>query len=251
MKLHDATENMGILSLQGPNSRSILERLAETDLADNQFPFSMSKVLSIEGQIVRIFRISFVGELGYELHIPRESCEIIISSLLKMGKDYELQLAGFRAMYSLSCEKGYHLWGSDIRPDDNPVEAGLGFVCRHDDPYQGKEAVDKLKTIGVDRKLIHVHVNNDKLPLWGLETLYRNNFIVGYLRRAEYSYFYRNSIGRSYIVNPDGEKVTKHFIETGDYSVEVMGVKYPAKAYLNSPFDPENRRIHGNYIDID
>ncbi|XP_044012110.1 sarcosine dehydrogenase, mitochondrial [Aphidius gifuensis] len=245
--LHDATENMGILSLQGPHSRSILERLTETDLSGNQFQFLMSKVLSIKGQIVRIFRISFVGELGYELHIPRESCGIIINLLFEIGKDYELQLAGFRAMYSLSCEKGYHLWGSDLRPDDNPVEAGLGFVCRQHDLYQGKEAVDKLKTIGVKRKLIHVHVKNDKLPLWGLETLYRNNSVVGYLRRAEYSYFYGNSIGRAYIVNPNGDNVTRHFIETGDYSVEVMGVKYPAKAYLTSTFDPENKRIHGNY----
>lgn len=245
--LHDASENMGILSLQGPNSRYILEELTDTDLSDKQFPFSTCKVLSIRERIIRAFRLSFVGELGYELHIPRQSCEIILNKILQVGKVYGLRLAGFRAMYSLSCEKGYHLWGSDLRLDDNPVEAGLGFVCRRHGDYRGKRAVDKLKASGVRRKLVHVHLKKSDVPLWGLETLYRNDEIVGYIRRSAYSYFYNNSIGRAFIVNPEGDYVNKEFIEGGKYHVEVMGVKYPARVFLHSPFDPENKRLHGNY----
>lgn len=156
--IHDSTETMGILSLQGPNSRYILEEICDTDLADKYFPFSSSRILTIKGCLTRAFRISFVGELGYELHIPSQSCDKIFNAIIEAGKDYGIKLAGFRAMYSLSCEKGYHLWNKDVRIDDNPLEAGLGFVCRRHGNYVGKKYVDEIRAKGMRRKLVHVHV---------------------------------------------------------------------------------------------
>lgn len=156
--IHDATDTMGILSLQGPNSRYILEEITEQDLADKFFPFSTSKVLNIKDCLVRAFRISFVGELGYELHIPSQSCDKIFNALMEAGKVYGMKLAGFRAMYSLSCEKGYHLWNTDLRINDNPVEAGLGFVCRRHGDYSGKKGVDHIRANGMKRKLVQLHI---------------------------------------------------------------------------------------------
>ncbi|KAK0090478.1 hypothetical protein PV325_013384 [Microctonus aethiopoides] len=244
--IHDATETMGILSLQGPNSRYILEEICDTDLADKYFPFSSSRILTVKGCLTRAFRISFVGELGYELHIPSQSCDKIFNAIIEAGKDYGMKLAGFRAMYSLSCEKGYHLWNKDVRIDDNPVEAGLGFVCRRHGNYVGKKYVDEIRAKGIRRKLVHVHVK-DQVPLWGLEAVYRDKVLVGYLRRADYSYTWKNSIGQAYIKHPTDDYVTESFLKTGEYEVEVMGERYPAKIYLNSPFDPENKRLQGDY----
>ncbi|XP_057326480.1 sarcosine dehydrogenase, mitochondrial [Microplitis mediator] len=245
--IHDATDTMGILSIQGPNSRYILEEVSDKDLSDAQFPFSTSKIIDIKGCLVRTLRLSFVGELGYELHIPSQSCEKIFNILMEAGKEYGLKLAGFRAMYSLSLEKGYHLWNSDLRMDDSPIEAGLGFLCRRHGEYIGKKAVDKLRADGIKRKLVHFHLKDKRVPLWGLEAIYRDNKLVGYLRRAEYSYIYNNSIGHGYITHPNDENITKQFIESGDYEIESMGQRYPARAYAHSPFDPENKRLHGNY----
>ncbi|XP_034934422.1 sarcosine dehydrogenase, mitochondrial [Chelonus insularis] len=244
--VHDATDTMGILSLQGPNSRYVLEEVSDQDLADKYFPFSTCKVLEINGCLVRTLRLSYVGELGYELHIPSQSCEIVFNTLMKAGKDYGLKLAGFRAMYSLSCEKGYHLWNADLRIDDNPIEAGLGFVCRRRGEYCGHKVVEKLRSDGIKKKLVHFHVKSP-VALWGLEAIYRDNEIVGYLRRGEFSYVFNNSIGHGYIQNPNGDYITNSFIESGNYEIEVMGKRYPAKAYVHSPFDPENKRLQGIY----
>ncbi|CAG5097335.1 Similar to SARDH: Sarcosine dehydrogenase [Cotesia congregata] len=242
--IHDATETMGILSIQGPNSRYILEEITDKDFSDKEFPFSTSKIIDVKGCLVRAFRLSFVGELGYELHIPSQSCEKVFNSLMEAGKEHGLKLAGFRAMYSLSCEKGYHLWNSDLRIDDNPIEAGLGFVCRRHGDYNGKKAVNNLRVNGVKRKLVHFHLKDKNTPLWGLEAIYRDDKLVGYLRRAEYSYVYSNSIGQGCLLN------SVYHTSTGrkrKYEIESMGKRYPARAYLHSPFDPENKRLQGNY----
>ncbi|XP_063973708.1 sarcosine dehydrogenase, mitochondrial [Diachasmimorpha longicaudata] len=244
--IHNATDTMGILSLQGPNSRYILEDITNKDLSDKLFPFSTCQILDINSNLVRAFRLSFVGELGYELHIPSQSCEKVFKALMEAGKVYGMKLAGFRAMYSLSCEKGYHLWNCDLRMDDNPVEAGLGYVCRRQGEYNGKKAVEKLRNSGVTKKMVHLHVKSP-VRLWGLEAVYRDDEIVGYLRRGDYSYVYNNSIGHAYISNPSSDKVTKQFLESGKYEVEVMGTRYPAEVFLHSPFDPENKRLLGNY----
>jgi len=104
-------------------------------------------------------RISFVGELGWELHVPQEACQDVYRALTEAGRAHGLRLAGYRAMYSLSAEKGYHLWHYDLRSDDNPVEAGLGFACRENGDYLGKEAVDERRKRGITRRLAYFVTN--------------------------------------------------------------------------------------------
>lgn len=248
VSLHDVTEQIGILSVQGRNSRKIVEALIEEEISDETFKFSTTKLVRIKNEVVRLVRLSFVGELGFELHIPKSSCELVYTSLMECGKPYNITLAGYRALYSLSCEKGYHLWGSDVRVDDNPVEAGLGFACRDTGKYLGKIAVDQLRRNGMKRKLMHIHLNGS-VPLWGLEAIYRNNSLVGYLRRAEQGYSCGNTIGRGYIRHPNGENVTKEYLQSGTYEIEILGERHRADLYVQSPFDPRNKRLMGIYVD--
>ncbi|XP_058809541.1 sarcosine dehydrogenase, mitochondrial-like isoform X2 [Phymastichus coffea] len=246
VSFHNATDQMGVLSLQGPNSAKILQNLVDADLAGDDFPFSSSKLVRANGKLVRAFRISFVGELGYELHIPIHHCEKVFRGIVELGKPWRLKLAGYRALYSLSCEKGFHLWNSDLRSDDNPIEANLGFTCRKDGKYLGSDAVDNLRKNGVKRKLVSLHVKH-QVPMWGLETVYRNGEIVGYLTRAEYAHTFGYSIGHSYIKHPQDQILTNEFLQSGEYQVQIMGKMYPAQMYLKSPFDPHNKRLLNEY----
>ncbi|XP_011259661.2 sarcosine dehydrogenase, mitochondrial [Camponotus floridanus] len=246
VSVHNVTEQIGILSVQGPNSCQVLQMLIKDDLSNKSFPRCTSKLARINGELVHMFRLSFVGEFGYELHIPKSSCEKVYKALMECGKKYDMKLAGYRALYSLSCEKGNHLWGTDLRSDDNPIEAGLEAACRKNGKYLGKASVDWARKNGVKKRMVHLHINDD-IPLWGLENVYRNNQLVGYLRRAEHGYTFKSSIGQAYITAPNGQNITKEFLETGTYQIEAMRKKYPARMYLRSPFDPQNKRTLGIY----
>ncbi|KAK9296853.1 hypothetical protein QLX08_009258 [Tetragonisca angustula] len=225
VSLHNATEEIGILSVQGPSSRKVIETLIEDEMSDESFAYSTTKLVNVKNETVRLIRFSSVGELGFELHIPKSSCQLVYKALIDCGKSYDMKHAGYRALYSLSCEKGYLLWGSDLRTDDNPIEAGLGFTCRETGEYLGKPAVDRLRKIGIKRRLVHVRLN-DVVPLWGMELIHRNGRLVGYLRRVEQGYTNRNAIGHGYIRHPNGENVTKEFVENGNYEIEAMGKRY-------------------------
>ncbi|CAK9810550.1 Sarcosine dehydrogenase, mitochondrial [Anthophora plagiata] len=225
VSLHDVTEQIGILSIQGPNSRNIIELLVKEEISDESLKYSTAKLVKVKNEMVRLIRLSFIGELGFELHIPKSSCQLVYTTLMDCAKSYNMKLAGYRALCSLSCEKGYLLWGFDLRTNDNPIEAGLGFTCRNNGNYLGKIAVDQLRKIGVKKKMIRVHLSGT-VPLWGLETIYRNNCLVGYLRRAEQGYSCGDTIGHGYIRHPNKEYVTKEFVESGKYEIEAMGKRY-------------------------
>ncbi|XP_015176578.1 PREDICTED: sarcosine dehydrogenase, mitochondrial [Polistes dominula] len=246
VKLYDSTEQIGILSIQGPKSLQVLQTLMEDEISNENFPYSTSKIVQIQNETVRLFRLSFVGENGFELHIPKQSCKKIYEAVIKAGQNYKMRLAGYRALYSLSCEKGYHLWGSDIRITDNPLEAGLEFLCRKNGTYLGKTVIDKYRKNGIKKKLVHLRLKSD-IPIWGLETIYRDGQLVGYVRRAEYGYTCGTSIGHAYIKHPGGQNITDEYLQTGIYEIEIMGKKYSSDIYLKSPFDPQNKRLRGIY----
>ncbi|XP_012238092.1 sarcosine dehydrogenase, mitochondrial [Bombus impatiens] len=225
VSLHDVSEQIGILSVQGPNSRKVIETLIEDEISDESFKYSTTKLVKIKNETIRLIRLSFVGELGFELHIPKSFCRIVYKTLINCGKSYNIKHAGYRALHSLSCEKGYLLWGLDLRADDNPIEAGLESICRNTGEYLGKTAVDRLRKIGIKKKLVHIYLNST-IPLWGMELIYRNKCLVGYLRRVEQGYSNGNVIGHGYIKHPNGENVTKEFLESANYEIEAMGKRY-------------------------
>ncbi|XP_017020013.1 sarcosine dehydrogenase, mitochondrial [Drosophila kikkawai] len=245
--LKDLTAELGVISIQGPNSRKILQPLIDCDLSDEQVPPNSTRLASFGDVGVRLLRVSFVGELGYELHVPKKDCVAVYRNLMKAGAGQDLRNAGYRSLYSLSSEKGYHLWSFDLRPDDTPLEAGLGFTCRRNGAdYRGKAAIEKQRAEGLKKRLVYLTLQ-DQVPIWGLEGVYRNGEPVGILRRAEYAYTLGKSLGQAYISRPDGQLIDVEYIKGGEYEVDILGKKYRADCHLRSPFDPTGQRVLGNY----
>ncbi|XP_068925341.1 sarcosine dehydrogenase, mitochondrial [Petaurus breviceps papuanus] len=247
-QLIDCTEDMGTISVQGPNSRAVLQEVLETDLSNEAFPFSTHKLVKAAGHLVRAIRLSFVGEMGWELHIPKASCVPVYKAVMKAGAKHGIVNAGYRAMDSLSIEKGYRHWHEDLRSDDSPLEAGLAFTCKLKStiPFLGREALEKQRASGLLRRLVRFTIDK-KVPMFGLEAIWRNEKVVGYIRKADFGFTINKTIAYGYIQNPEGGPVSLEFVQSGDYALERMGVIYPAQAHTKSSFDPDNKRIKGIY----
>ncbi|KAK2565778.1 Sarcosine dehydrogenase [Acropora cervicornis] len=251
VKLEDHSEKMGLLSIQGPNSRELLKCLTSADLSNEAFPFSTHKVINVAGFDCRALRITFVGELGWELHIPNESCVPVYKAIMEAGKSYGIVNGGYRALDSLSAEKGYKHWHQDLRHDDTPFEAGLGFTCKlkTNTPFLGREALVEQKAEGLRKKLVCFTINDHK-ALLGLEAIWRDDQVVGFIRRGEYSFVLGKSLAYGYVMNPNGMPVTAEFLKSGKYSIESMGQMFPAQLHMKAPFDPKNFRIKGIYENV-
>ncbi|KAG7223903.1 hypothetical protein INR49_015159 [Caranx melampygus] len=247
-QLTDHSEDMGMISIQGPKSREVLQEVLDADLSNESFPFSSHKVVNAAGHQVRAMRLSFVGELGWELHIPKDSCLPVYKAVMAAGAKHGIINSGYRAIDSLSIEKGYRHWHADLRPDDTPLEAGLAFTCKLKSsiPFQGRDRLEKQKAEGLRRRIVCFTID-EKVPMFGLEAIFRNGVPVGHLRRSDYGFFIDKTIGYGYIRNPDGGVVSADFIKSGEFTLERMGVTYKAKAHLKTPFDPENKRVKGIY----
>ncbi|CAI5666623.1 unnamed protein product [Oreochromis niloticus] len=216
-QLTDHSEDMGMISIQGPKSREVLQEVLDTDLSNEAFSFSSHKVVNAAGHQVRAMRLSFVGELGWELHIPKDSCLPVYRAVMAAGAKHGIINSGYRAIDSLSIEKGYRHWHADLRPDDTPLEAGLAFTCKLKSsiPFQGRDMLEKQKKEGLKRRIV-CFTTDEKVPMFGLEAIYRNSVPVGHLRRADYGFYIDKTIGYGYIRNPDGGVVSADFIKSAD-----------------------------------
>ncbi|CAG0925632.1 unnamed protein product, partial [Notodromas monacha] len=130
VQVHNATNDMALISLQGPKSRDILQKLVDVDLSNDNFPFSTNKIATVAGRLVRLLRLTFAGELGWELHVPNESAVQVYHAVMAAGKPFGIANAGYRALDCLSIEKGFRHWHADARLDTTPHEAGLAFTCK-------------------------------------------------------------------------------------------------------------------------
>lgn len=212
--------------------------------------------------------------MGYDIEAASQDGVAVYNKLLSIGTDFGLVDAGFRAFHSLSCEKGVllsdqklcasffvvslnhylslagiHLWGTDLRSDDTPLEANLGYLCRKNGAYKGQNVIEKQQKDGVFKRLVYFTVN-EEVPLLGLEGIYRNGEAVGHLRRAEFGYTIQKSIGQSYIHRSDGSPIDIDFLKQATYEIDVMGCLHPAKLHIKSPFDHTDQRILGFYNEI-
>ena len=181
--------------------------------------------------------------------MPNESALKLYKAVAEAGKKFGFVNSGYRAMDSLSCEKGYRHWHADIRPDDTPLEAGLGFTCKLKTgiDFKGRQALEKQKAEGIRKKLVTVTMDDSTVPLWGLEGIKRDGNFVGFVRRAEYGVSLGTNIAYGYVKKLDGSVVDKDFLSSGQWSLEVMGKNYPVKLHTKHPFDPQNNRIKGIY----
>jgi 4-methylaminobutanoate oxidase (formaldehyde-forming) len=244
-ELVDVTSAYSVLSLMGPNARAVLQKVTSSDVSNAAFPFGRIKTVGIAGCPVRALRITYVGELGYELHVPVEYATTVYDTLMAAGAGLGLINAGYRAIESCRLEKGYRAWGSDIGPDHTPVEAGLVWAVktRKTIPFRGREAIERQLSGGV-RKMLACFVPDDPdVVLLGRETIYRDGQRVGWLSSGGFGYTIGKAIGFGYVRNPAG--VTEGFVLSGTYELDVARERVPCSVSLKPLYDPEMRRVRG------
>ncbi len=241
--LTNVTSGMGVLSLMGPRSRQLLQSLTPDDVSDTAFPFATSRVIEVGLALVRASRITYVGELGWELYIPTEFMQGVYDELVAAGDPFGLTHAGYHALNSLRIEKGYRHWGHDITDEDTPWEAGLGFAVKLEKPggFIGREALLRQKESGLTKRLLQFKLNTPDPLLYHNEPIWRGDTIVGFIRSGMYGHTLGAAVGLGYVTSPAGETVGA--IGPNDYEIEIAGVRHPAIASLKPMYDAANERI--------
>ncbi|WP_353643169.1 FAD-dependent oxidoreductase [Mesorhizobium sp. WSM2239] len=239
VKLADVTEEFGTLSLMGPRARDVLAAVTDADVSKAAFPFGHVREIVIAGQKVRALRITYVGELGWELHVPIDATGEVFDTLMAAGKPHGIRPVGYRALESLRLEKGYRAWGSDITPNDTPFEAGLGWAVklRKKIDFVGRQALEKLQGETLKKRFTCFTVDDPEIVLLGRETILRNSEAVGYLTSGGYGYTVGKNIGYGYVRNPNG--VGDDFLLSGDYELVVAMERTRAVLHMEPLYDPE------------
>lgn len=237
----DVTNSFGVLGLMGPNARTLLARVTDGDLSNAVFPFGTAQSISVGRATVRAVRLTYVGELGWELHVPMEQLAQVYDTLTDVGKEFGLADAGHYAINSLRLEKGFRAWGAELSPDDTPLEAGLAFAIDWSKPFLGREALLKQKAAGVKRRLAIFVLEDPEPVLWGSELIYRNGMPVGYTTSGSYGHTVGGAIAMGYVNDPG--VVTAEFVQDGRYEINVNGARCVATAHLRAPYDPERKKI--------
>ena len=241
--LADVTEKWGTLSLMGPKARSILQAVTTADISNASFPFGHVRELDVAGIQTRVFRITYVGELGYELYMPIADAGLVFDALMAAGEPLGLRLGGYRAIESLRLEKFYRAWGSDITPNDTPFEAGLGWAVKLKSnlPFIGREALEKRASEPLKKRLACFTTEDETVVLLGRETILRDGVAVGYLSGGGYGYTIGKPIGFGYVRNAQG--VSEEFLRSGQYELIVAQTRVKANLHLEPLYDPANLRV--------
>jgi glycine cleavage system T protein len=243
--LSDVTSRWAVLGVMGPRSRALLERLTDADLSPVSFPFGASREIWLASALVRATRITYVGELGWELYVPTEFAPGVYDALVEAGADLELRHAGYHAMDSLRMEKAYRAWGHDLGSEDTPLEAGLEFCVKLDGrkDFIGRQALLAQRHRPLRRRLA-VFVLEDPEPLlFGDEPIWRDGALVGRISSGAYGHTLGRAVGLGYVEHAGG--VDAAFVENGRWQLEIAGDRVPARASLSPPYDPRSERVRG------
>ncbi|MBI1868233.1 MAG: FAD-dependent oxidoreductase [Methylocystis sp.] len=241
--LVDVTSANAVLALMGPRAREILQCCCNDDLSNEAFPFATAREIRLAGAPVLAIRITYVGELGWELHIPVEFGISVYDALVEAGTPLGLVDAGYRAIESLRLEKGYRAWGLDIGPDHTPPMAGLGWAVKLKSglPFQGRDALEQAAAAPPPRLLAGFTVDDPQVVLLGRETIYRDGVRVGWLTSGGFGYTLGKPIGYGYVSNSEG--IDAAFVLSGSYELEVAGERVRASVSLTPFYDPRGERV--------
>lgn len=238
----DVTSAYATLGLMGPQAREVLRQVTDADLSNAAFPFGTAREIHVGYAPVRALRITYVGELGWELYVPSEFATGVFDALVGEGSRFGLRLAGYHALDSLRMEKAYRGWGSDITGDDTPLEAGLGFAVAFDTKtdFIGREALLKQRANPLRRRLVVFTLDDGEPVLFGGESFYRDGVLMGRLTSAAYGHTVGRAVGMGYVQHETG--IDKAYLENGAFEVEIATERHRASARLSPPYDPGGTR---------
>ncbi|RPH80169.1 MAG: FAD-dependent oxidoreductase, partial [Candidatus Rokuibacteriota bacterium] len=242
----DVTSGHAQINVQGPRSRELLQSVTGADLSNEAFPFRAAREIEVGYARVLCIRITYLGELGYELYVPAEQGTHVYDLLVQAGEAVGLRHAGLKALASLRMEKGYRDYGHDIDNTDPVLEAGLGFVVALDKPggFLGRDAVLAQKAAGPPtRRLMQLLVTDPAPMMFHAEVVRRNGTPVGYVRAASYGHTLGGAVGL--VMVEAGEPITQVYLDAGTWDVDIAGTRYPAVVSLKPLYDPEMKRIRG------
>ena len=242
----DMTSGLPMLALMGPKARALLQTLTPEDLSDAAFPFGTSREIDLGYARVRLTRITYVGEQGYEILMPAEFAAHVFDRIVEAGPAFGLGHGGYFAINSLRMEKGYRHWGHDIGEEDTPFDAGLGFAVAMGKPggFIGREALAAQKAGPQRRRMVQLRLPMADAPmLYHQEPILRDGVIVGSVTSGAFGYRIGASLGMGYLECAEG--VTADWLASGKWEVEVAWTRYPIEVTFKAPYDPKGERIKG------
>jgi 4-methylaminobutanoate oxidase (formaldehyde-forming) len=240
----DVTDELSMFGVMGPNSRALLSELTTTDLGNEAFPFGTAQHIEMAGHDVRAMRMTYVGELGWELYVPWAEAPSLYDAIFEVGQAHGLKHSGYHAMNTLRLESGYRHWGHDITDEDTPFEAGLGFAVAWDKAsFTGREALLAQRELPRTKRLIQFRLEDPEQLLYHDEPIYRDGELVGRTSSGMWSYVEDRSLAMGYL-NHDGG-VTKDWLDGGTFEIEVATQRILATASIRSFYDPMNERVRG------
>ena len=239
----DVTSGYTLLNIQGPKSRELIKRITTADVSKEAFTYMSAQTIDINYALVQAFRVTYEGELGFELYVPTEFSAHVYEAVVEAGQDLGVRHAGFQALNSLRIEKAYREYGHDMDNNDTPLEAGLGFAVKFDKPggFIGRDALLRHKESGpLKYRMVQFLLNDPEPLLYGDEVIYRDGQLVGYLQTGAYGFTLGGAVGMGFVNHEEDASI--EFINSGSYEIDIAGERYPAKASLRPMYDPLNER---------
>ena len=239
------TERFAVLALMGARSREVLAAVTAEDISNAAFRYLSQQPITLAGHRVRALRLTYVGELGWELHVPVAAAVDCYDALMRAGAAHRIANAGYRAIESLRLEKGYRAWGSDLTADRTPLEAGLAWATKLDGdvPFLGREALAAQRRDGVASRLAGFRVDDPDVVLLGRETIYRDGERVGWLTSGGFGHSLGVGLGLGYVSAPAKEPATPRTLREGRYELEVATRRVAATIHFRPSFDPDAKRV--------
>ena len=239
----DITHTTSVISVMGPKSRALIQSLSDDDWSNDAFPFATAKNMQIGDIHVMAQRITFVGELGWEIYVPVEQALPLYTALMSREQDFDARLCGYHTLDSCRLEKGYRHWGHDINDLDTLVEAGLGFTAAMDKgvDFIGKQRVIEQRRTGVDRRIMQFALSDPEPMLYHNETIYRDGEPVGYITSGGYGHTLGRSVGLGIVAHSLGENPAS--LRESTYEIEIAGERFAAEASTRAMYDPDGTAV--------
>jgi 4-methylaminobutanoate oxidase (formaldehyde-forming) len=238
----DVTSAFAVLSVQGPRSRDLLDRLTAADLSNEAFPFATSREIDVGLAPVIANRLTYVGELGWELHVPTEFIQNVFDQLMVYGEDVGLRLAGYHALEHLRMERAYREYELDLTPEDTPFEAGLSFTVAMDKPggFIGREALEAQRGRTLTKRLVLFRLKDPEPLLYRDEVIWLDGQAAGYISSGAYGFTLGRAVAMGYVRHEDG--ISRDLVANACFEIEIAGERYPAEASFRPFYDPAGAR---------